>query len=561
MPEPGANTFGVPVYHVIGNTTVCDTDASGGGAAVMIGVTIGLVSSVAINIGQNLQALGNKTHERPCTSKLWLIGISTFAVGSLGNMAAMAFASATILVPLESSQFVTNLIFSRCVNSVAITCRQVVGTLLAVIGTAMICIFGPNDQQCYSVDDFRGFWLEWTWLTYVVASILASLVGWLLYARIKAHASRCAQPPAWAEPSLAALYALSSALIGGAQMIVHTKALAEMLDMAAAGQLTLGDLLQDPFFWLELSITAVCGIFWAVQMNNSLALYDQLFIIPLLQASYITFGATASGLFYREFETLATTGLAARSGFAYLTWPIFCGGVLLIIIGLMLLAPPTAFDGCCTAASADVAVVTAPSPIIYNHTRRDRSPRAFSERSPRASPGRASWVAQRARSAGAIELGEMQIETDELELDLSEFNELSPVMAEGHGDEVGGEGGHAAGHHNGRRTCLDLRKRFPVHGCSPWPPGGMGEVVVKLNEVLKSTTEQLAQTQARVAELESRLASNEQHTAAVAEVQAEMQAELERSSRLSQGSPHAVESISQGSPRAFDSPSDLVLRI
>eukprot|EP00966_Prymnesium_polylepis_P206134 4776409-Prymnesium_polylepis.1 len=38
-------------------------------------------------------------------------------------------------------------------------------------------------------------------------------------------------------------------------------------------------------------------------MNKSLGLYDPLFIIPLLQSSYITFGATASGIFYRGLHT------------------------------------------------------------------------------------------------------------------------------------------------------------------------------------------------------------------------------------------------------------------
>lgn len=92
---------------------VCDTEGSGG--LVILGILIGLLASVGINLGQNIQALGAKEAQaiatakglqesNPCSSKKWIVGLTIFIVGSLGNMVAMAFASATILVPLESSQ-------------------------------------------------------------------------------------------------------------------------------------------------------------------------------------------------------------------------------------------------------------------------------------------------------------------------------------------------------------------------------------------------------------------------------------------------------------------------
>ena len=132
------------------------------------------------------------------------------------------------------------------------------------------------------------------------------------------------------------------------RMIVHTKALAEIFDMLAAGRFTLWQMLTDWFFWVELLLVAGCGIFWAVQMNNSIVLYDPLFIIPLLQASYITFGATASGIFYQEFGTLEEGPAGGWS------WPVFVGGISMIVVGIMLLAPPSSFAECCCCATAVV---------------------------------------------------------------------------------------------------------------------------------------------------------------------------------------------------------------
>ena len=96
----------VPHWHMNAtNATVCDVEGSG--STVAVGIFIGLVSSIGINMGQNLQAIGMRApgaQENPLWSRTWVIGLTVFVVGSIGNMVAMAFASASILVPLESSQ-------------------------------------------------------------------------------------------------------------------------------------------------------------------------------------------------------------------------------------------------------------------------------------------------------------------------------------------------------------------------------------------------------------------------------------------------------------------------
>ena len=69
--------------------------ADGGGGLVVLGIVIGLGSSVLINVGQNIQAIGAKepgADVKPCTSRKWVMGLSLFITGSIGNMVAMAFA-------------------------------------------------------------------------------------------------------------------------------------------------------------------------------------------------------------------------------------------------------------------------------------------------------------------------------------------------------------------------------------------------------------------------------------------------------------------------------------
>jgi len=389
-------------FNATGNST---SEGCGDGSSdntVMLGITIGLISSVAINLGQNIQALGAKeagADQNPCSSRRWVIGFSTFAIGAAGNMVAMAFASAMILVPLESSQFVTNIFYSRFVNRVRVTARQWAGTVLAVVGTTLSCLFGPNQQQCFDIGDFERFWSNPVWVIYVIVTFSLSAMGWVVYVRL--HALSQATDAATShrhEATLAALYALSSALIGGAQMIVHTKAVAELVDMVFAGEYTLGAMLCEPIFWIELAMMTVGGFYWLRQMNNSLASFDPLFIIPLLQASYITFGSAASGIFYQEFDSMGATGHAGDA-----SWGLYALGLFLVIIGLMLLAPPGSFEDCC-ATSRDAQTVEAieRGAFARGSSRRDSAGR---ERSGSFGPGGGGVVLGGVGSSCSVTLG------------------------------------------------------------------------------------------------------------------------------------------------------------
>jgi len=62
-------------FNATGNST---SEGCGDGSSdntVMLGITIGLISSVAINLGQNIQALGAKeagADQNPCSSRRWV---------------------------------------------------------------------------------------------------------------------------------------------------------------------------------------------------------------------------------------------------------------------------------------------------------------------------------------------------------------------------------------------------------------------------------------------------------------------------------------------------------
>ncbi len=109
-----------------------------------------MLGSLAINNGQNLQAMGLArlaraaeaadpnwvpgTKIKPWKSRLWSIGMGVFIGGSLINFSAFTFAPASVLVPLETVQYVNNIFFNKVVNKVAVQKRVYLGVALAIAG-------------------------------------------------------------------------------------------------------------------------------------------------------------------------------------------------------------------------------------------------------------------------------------------------------------------------------------------------------------------------------------------------------------------------------------------
>ena len=145
----------------------CDTMKAE--STVFLGISLGLLGSIGINVGQNLQAVGlrkldpSDAKARPWKSPVWRVGFCLFILGSLVNFAAFVFASASILVCLEAVQYVCNVAFSKFVNKVSVSRRCFAGVVLAVCGTALTVSGGPKDTRSFEVDQLQGMWSRPHW--------------------------------------------------------------------------------------------------------------------------------------------------------------------------------------------------------------------------------------------------------------------------------------------------------------------------------------------------------------------------------------------------------------
>ena len=156
-----------------------------------LGILLGLLGSIMINIGNNVQALGMEMDaaqkleaaqstegtEAPQSKRakvIWTMGTITFIVGSVINFVAFVFAAAAVLAPLEAIQFVSNLLFARFVTKKEVSRKMIAGSLLIVSGTVGAIASFPMAVVSFSIPQLKGFWESPTWIGYVVAAWCAS---------------------------------------------------------------------------------------------------------------------------------------------------------------------------------------------------------------------------------------------------------------------------------------------------------------------------------------------------------------------------------------------------
>ena len=299
-----------------------------------LGIALGCVGSISINIGNNLQAKGHADTAKaggrlpPGAPNLWALGTAVFFMASIIQFVAFAFAPASVVAPLESLQFVANLAFAKFVNGQTISTRMLSGTALILLGTVVAVVFGPVDGTIIvPLETLIAYWVAPGWLIYLSLVISIACVAQLVHFTYADAAKRGVSLPGQARV-LPLSFATSSSLIG-TQAVVQAKCAAEAVKLMAAGCVV--ELLESWYLYLTILILASCGVLWVFRLNTALATYDPLFIIPLLQSQYILCATLSGGIYFQEFVKLTAVDVT-----------FFILGIVTLLAGLLLMMPPAA---------------------------------------------------------------------------------------------------------------------------------------------------------------------------------------------------------------------------
>lgn len=296
-----------------------------------LGVSLSLFASVGINFGNNVQALGLQrlaAADDPATQRkwkrVWLIGTVTFICSALLNFVAFAFGPASVLATLEAVQFLSNIIFGKFVFGHTITRKMQAGSVLSALGVGVTVGFGPAEVFKFTTADLVCFWQFVPWIVYVVFANAAA-ISLLVYWHYCDAATKRGMPWRYSAILMPVVYAVASALVGS-QSTVQAKSLSELVSLLIEGNKD--HIEREWISYFAIVFFLLPTAFWLYRLNDALSKYNTLFIIPLMQASYVLFGFTANALYFQEFST-----------FVWWQFLAFFSGIGLLVAGLVLLVP------------------------------------------------------------------------------------------------------------------------------------------------------------------------------------------------------------------------------
>ena len=219
----------------------CDPPETNG---IPIGIALGVLGSVGINLGNNLQALGLNVQADEVKQHLIKLeeqgydldnlstaadlpklaalrrGTAIFGVGwvifvsaSLINFVAFVFAPAAILAPLEAIQVVCQIFLGRLIFKKKITMLAVGSTFVAVLGVVGIVLAVPAKEYNFSMPQLVALWNEPTWVAYLLGVLLTSAVCQVTHVIYQRAID--AGSPKWRSDAITPVtYSVAAAIIG-----------------------------------------------------------------------------------------------------------------------------------------------------------------------------------------------------------------------------------------------------------------------------------------------------------------------------------------------------------
>ena len=203
------------------------------------------------------------------------------------------------------------------------TQTMMAGTCLVVTGTVMAVQFSSKETLELGIDDMKKLYVNPAYISYLGIMVLLLVVLHVLFKKLNER-EIAKNPVKHSEIIMPVVYSVSSALVG-TQSTVQAKVLAELLAVQASGE---SNAFTSWFLYVTLSAWLVTAVVWLRRLNGALKMFNPLFIIPLIQCSFIFFAIVSGGIFFKEFNA-----------FDLRQWMGFWFGIVVMFSGLTMLTP------------------------------------------------------------------------------------------------------------------------------------------------------------------------------------------------------------------------------
>ncbi|KAJ7545952.1 hypothetical protein O6H91_08G017800 [Diphasiastrum complanatum] len=247
-------------------------------------------------------------------------------LGNFLNFLSFAYAAQTLLAALGSVQFISNVAFAYLVLDEVITCRILWATMFIVLGNIFMVAFGNHQSPIYTPEELQANYKNDIYLLYCVGLVLVIIINHAIYKRgrqlILMHGEDGAGY-SW-QILLPFCYAIVSGAVG-THSVLFAKSLSLLLRLTLNGE----SQIEGWFTYLVLVLFLGTAAFWMSRLNEGLAMFHAVLIVPMLQIFWTTFSIFTGFIYFKEYQVF--------NKFRALMFGVgFCN----LFIGILLLAPP-----------------------------------------------------------------------------------------------------------------------------------------------------------------------------------------------------------------------------
>uniref|UniRef100_A0AAV2J8A3 Magnesium transporter n=1 Tax=Knipowitschia caucasica TaxID=637954 RepID=A0AAV2J8A3_KNICA len=277
---------------------------------------------------------------------LWWGGLLTMGAGEVCNFVAYAFAPATLVTPLGALAVIISAVLASHLLGEVLNLIGKFGCLLCVLGSVLLVIHAPQEQEVTSLQEMSDKLLEPGFLVYVILVLLSAA------ALILVAAPRCGKTHI--------LVYLSICSLLGAFTVSSTKGLAIALQTGIHDY----KVFANPLTYI-LVLTLVLSILAQVNyLNKSLDVFNTQMVYPIYYVLFTSVVLCTSIILFQEWSSMSPVNVATT-----------VGAFMVIVVGVSLLnlfrdntmtlkqllaqtAPPLALDLSQSAAGNPIVVPT-----------------------------------------------------------------------------------------------------------------------------------------------------------------------------------------------------------
>ncbi|KAK5611159.1 hypothetical protein CRENBAI_020935 [Crenichthys baileyi] len=227
---------------------------------------------------------------------LWWGGLLTMGAGEVCNFVAYMFAPATLVTPLGALSVLISAVLSSYLLGEQLNVMGKLGCLLCVLGSILLVIHAPQEQEVTSLQDMTNKLLEPGFLVYAVVVLFLCGVLMLYFcprsgrSNILIYISIC---------SLLGAFTVSS--VKGLAIAINTM----VYDISV---------LSHPLTWILLLTLIVSIVTQVNYLNKSLDTFNTLLVYPIYYVLFTSVVLSTSIILFQEWRNMSAVDIVTTLG-------------------------------------------------------------------------------------------------------------------------------------------------------------------------------------------------------------------------------------------------------